>query len=511
MITHAYLKYAMALLMEENGLPDESEVTFAHIKSEIIKGLDAFCVKPVENYVGKEYVKFGFVNEQNKAPQFVYLAPNVIATEMNASNLYKSAKKIFDLTSLNLEKKDKVTQSQIPTAGEFCSFSDSGNIGRGKPEASNLYICLGMITSTTPLKPCLQYMSGTSGKISTDNVCLIPDLEIPQLIDFIKLFKRLRLQKLSDMMVGKVDLTKGKNEEYKPKRPRLYCGNFPNAPRSSALGAIALLGSIGEMIKDKDVSELARRVLDSFKDHKFYSFRYGDAQVFGFNHHIINLAKEGHLRRVVDNLYYVFLYNQGQRRFDNMEYQKFDLFASRFLQLFNKPAFRDFLSFRAEYPAEISIMLKTYFIHMENISEEIVQSAKALGHWLNLVAYSVAKAETKDEETKGKEQFRELKAKVLVEMESSIFAAKSADALIAHTIARAGRLSATDAPAEASLFIEKVASGGLALEQAKNLLIAFSRLKSAVNKNANVGNENLCEMPDDDSDEDKPCANYSNI
>ena len=150
-------------------------------------------------------------------------------------------------------------------------------------------------------------------------------------------------------------------------------------------------------------------------------------------------------------------------------------------------------------------------MHMENISEEIVQSAKALGHWLNLVAYSVAKAETKDEGTKGKEQLRELKAKVLVEMESSIFAAKSADALIAHTIARAGRLSATDAPAEASLFIEKVASGGLTLEQAKNLLIAFSRLKSTVNKNANVGNENFCEMPDDDSDEDNTCANYSNI
>ena len=509
MITHAYLKYAMALLMEENDLSDESEVTFTHVKSEIGRGLDAFCVKPVENYVGKEYVKFGFVNEQNKAPQFVYLAPNVMATEMNASNLYKSAKKTYDLTSLNLEKNDKVTQSQIPTAGEYCSFSDSGNIGRGKPEASNLFICLGLIASTTPLKPCLQYISGTSGKISTNNVSLIPDLEVPQLIDFIKLFKRLRLQKLSELMVGKVDVVKGKTEEYKPKRPQLFCGNFPDAPRSSALGAIALLGSIGEMVKDKDVSELASRVLDSFKGHNFYAFRYGDAQVFCFNHHIINLAKESHLRSVVDSLYYASLYNQGLRKVDNLEYQKFDLFASRFLQLFNKPAFRDFLSFRAEYPTELAILLKTYFIHMENINEEIVQSAKALGHWLNLVAYSVAKAEIKNGNAKDREQLRELKAKVLVEMESAIFAAKSADALVAHIIARAGRLSATDAPIEASLFIEKAASGSLTLEQAKNLLIAFSRLRTTVIRNTDVYVNN--ETSDSDIEDNNSVEDYSNI
>ena len=70
------------------------------------------------------------------------------------------------------------------------------------------------------------------------------------------------------------------------------------------------------------------------------------------------------------------------------------------------------------------------------------------------------------------------KAKVLVELESSVFSAKSGDALIAYTITRAGRLSGFDAPTEASLFMEKASSGELPLEQAKNLLIAFSRLKS---------------------------------
>lgn len=528
MVTHAYLKYAMALLMEENNLSDEREISFDLIKREIVRGLDAFCVRPNESFEGKKYVNFCFVNEPNKAPLNIYLSPNAIATEMNASNLYKAAKKICDSTKiLDLEKKDKVTQSQIPTVGEFCAFSDSGNIGRGKPDASNLSICLGLITSTTPLKPCLQYMSGGNGKVSTDNVCLIPDMDIPHLVDFINLFKRLRLQKLPDLMVGRVEANKGKsNVIYKPKRPLLFRGNFPNAPRSSALGAIALLGAIGEMVKESDVSELALNVLESFKGKNFYAFQYGDAQVYHFNHYIIDLAKESRLRSVVDCLYYVSLYNQGPRRTDNtIDYQKFDLFASRFLQIFNGPAFQDFLAFRAEYPSELEVLLKSYFIHMEHINEGIVMSAKALGHWLNGVAYKAAQKEwdskskqKNDESTKSeseendkKETIRKNKAKVLVELESSIFSAKSADALIAHTLTRAGRLSATDAPAEASLFMEKVACGDLPLEQAKNLLIAFSRLRPTISNGVGQGNVQEDDSLDEKSEQETTTTDYSNI
>lgn len=513
MVTHAYLKYAMALLMEENNLSSKNEITLEYIKREIAKGLDTFCVKPIEIYDGKEYVKFGFVNELNNAKMNnVYLSPNAIAKEKYAGNLYKAAKKACDFTeTLNLEKKDKVTQSQIPTVGEFCAFSDSGNIVRGKPEASNLSICLGLITSTTPLKPCLQYLSGANGNVSTDNVCLIPDIDVPQLVDFIKLFKRIRLQKLPDLMIGKVDAIMGKSKvTYKPKRPLLFRGNFPNAPRSSALGAIALLGAIGEMVKESDVSDLALRVLESFNGKNFYAFQYGGAQVFHFNHHIIDLAKESRLRSVVDCLYYVSLYNQGARKADNtIEYQKFDLFASRFLQIFNKPAFQDFLAFRAEYPAELEVLFKSYFIYMEHINEDIVMSAKALGHWLNWVAYKAAEKDLSDDKSKGK--IREIKAKVLVELESSIFSSKSADALIAHTLTRAGRLSATDAPAEASLFMEKVACGDLPLEQAKNLLIAFSRLRSTISNGIDSENVQEDDSLDETSEQENTTTDFSNI
>lgn len=472
MTTHVYLKYAVALLMEEHGLKEETDITFKEIKEELERGLYAFSIKPIGDYYGKEEVLYGFTKEKNNAQKYIFLSPNSITSEMKASNLYNAINKICAEKNMDLLKPYKISQSEVPTAGEFNAFSDNGNIGRGKASATVREQCLALIASTTTLKPCLQYKSG-SGKVNTSNTCLIPDLSLLELKDFIKLFKRIRIQKMNtSLMIGKVKEEKGK---YTPKRPNIFNGNFPNAPHSSSLGAVALLGAIGEMTKEKDVSVLAQNVLSSLRDTNFYAIKYGDANVFSFNHYIIKLAEKGKLRSIVDSLYYTELYNQGKRRTGNaFEYQKFDLFASRFLQLFNHPSFKDFLAFRAEYPYELGLLLYTYFCNMVKIHEEIVISAKELGKWLNKIAYLASKNEVVSSDW---EDLRKAKAKILAELESSIFSAKSGDALIAHTITRAGRLSGLDAPSDASLFMEKAVSGELPLEQAKNLLIAFSRLK----------------------------------
>ncbi len=475
MNTHAYIKYAVGLLMEEYGFENERSISFSEIKDELAKGMNAFSVKPIEDYAGKTMVTFGFTSDKNNAKSYVFLSPNCITSEMKASNLYSSVKKICEENDIDLSKPYKVSQSDMPTAGEFNAFSDKGNIGRGKASSTVLHQCLALITSTTPLKPCLQYRS-VAGKVMTDNICLIPDVELSDLVNFIKLFKRIRIQKLvSSLMTGKVKAVEGKVVKYEPKRPNIFNGNFPNAPRSSALGIIALLGAIGEMTKEEDTSVLAHKVLESLKNANFYMFKYGDAKVFSYNNYVIDIAAKGKLRQIVDSMYYVVLHNQGKRAAGNsFDYQKFDLFASRFMQMFNRPAFKDFLSFRAEYPSEIELLFSVYFNSMEKINEDIVRSAKELGRWLNKVAYFSAKDIA---DSNNWEDIRKAKAKVLVELESSIFSAKSGDALIAHTIARAGRLSGLDAPEEATLFLEKAASGLLPLEQAKNLLIAFSRLR----------------------------------
>ena len=134
---------------------------------------------------------------------------------------------------------------------------------------------------------------------------------------------------------------------------------------------------------------------------------------------------------------------------------------------------------------------------MERIDAEIVTSARQLGKWLNLVAYFAAKSEVREGANNYWDEIRKVKSKVLVELESSTFAAKSGDALVAQVITRAGRLSGMDAPESASLFMEKTMSGDLPLDCAKNLLIAFSRLRNK--KQAEEQPQNIAaEMGEDD-------------
>lgn len=506
MTTHVYLKYAIALLMEEYGLQTEQEITFKEIKEELEKGLNTFSVKPIGDYCGQTKVQYGFTKEKNDAKKYIFLAPNTITSEMKASNLYNAVCETCSEENINLLRAHDITQSEVPISGEFNRFTDKGTFQRGKSKATVFDQCLALITSTTALKPCLQYKSGAR-RISMDNTCLIPDLEISDLQNFIRLFKRIRIQKLDNsLMVGKVKCDKGKALKYIPQRPNIFNGNFPNAPHSSALGSVALLGSIGEMTKEKDVSELAKKVLESLKDCNFYAIKFGDASVFSFNHSIIRLAERGKLRRIVDSLYYIVLYKEGRRTTNNaFEYQKFDLFASRFLQMFNRPTFKDFLAFRAEYPYDIELLLNTYFCDMEKIDKEIVTSAKELGKWLNYVAYRSAQKEVGSSSW---DEFIKAKAKILIELESSVFSAKSGDALIAYTITRAGRLSGFDAPTEASLFMEKAASGELPLEQAKNLLIAFSRLKSKIEETDKVTSSDYQSI---ENENEEMTEDYSNI
>ena len=120
------------------------------------------------------------------------------------------------------------------------------------------------------------------------------------------------------------------------------------------------------------------------KERPIYLIGTKTFETFSYNHYVIELAKANKLKSIIDSLFYVVLFNQGPRnRESRLEYQKFDLFASRFLQFFNRPTFKDFFAFRAEYPNQLEILLKNYFINMEKISPAVVQSARELGKWLN--------------------------------------------------------------------------------------------------------------------------------
>lgn len=464
MIEHPYIKYGKALVMLENSLHNESEIRLEHIVDEITKGLCSYRLVPNGDFEGKNTVVFGYTEKEGKAENFNYLSPHIITTDKESAKVRAAAVKYRTDASASagdyLSKNDKIGKSEVPVAGEFTSFSKT--IGRGAAKSTKLEQGLGLVTTLTQYKP------------SISNTCLIPDLDVKEMMAFIAVFKQLLFVATDSLFVGKVVAEEAKgNVKYRPKRPKICGGNFPNAPYSSVMGSVALLGSIGELGKEEEYSEKVRNVLDSLRERPIYIIRYGDAKSFTFNNCIIELAKNSKLSSVVDSIYYTRLYNQEERNWGNKEYEKFDLFSSRFLQLFNRPAFKDFLSFRAEYPSQTDILFTTYFDKMENIDRTIIESAKSLGQWLNWVAYNSAKGNTD-----AYLSLHQKKAKTLVELESSIFAAKTADALIAQTITRAGRLSGRDAPSEAEPFVVATLAGEISLNVAKNLLIAFSRIKS---------------------------------
>lgn len=518
MNNHPYTRYAQALIMVENELSNVIEINFDHISAELVKGLNSFRLAPSSSIEGKEKVNYVYVKEaKGDTKSGVYLAPNILTPDKQAKNIWNESNNIIESLQRSDKKQFDIKMSIAPTAGEFLSFSLTNSIGRGKSKGTLKDVALNAVSTVTTMKPCLQYRINKKPRPDLFNVCFIPDLSLNSLIDFIRLFKKLLISKTSeDLMTGDVvRKTKGtgKNEKilFEPKRPKIYKGNFPNPPRSSALGSIALLGAIGEFAKEAEVSSLAQKVLDSLKDATMYMIKYGGASTFTYNHHVVDLAKEGKLKTIIDSLYYSNLFSVGNRfnyspkERDKVisEYQKFDLFTSRFLQLFNPPAFKDFLAFRAEYPAPVEILFNIYFKKVENmgkIDPNIVSSARALGRWLNQVAYFAAKADVKEGTSNYWDELRKVKAKVLVELESSTFSAKTGDALVAQAVTRAGRISGMDAPEEATLFMEKTASEELPIDSAKNLLIAFSRLKNKAEQKVLPQDEDIDEFKEESED-----------
>lgn len=488
---HPYSRYGLALVMEENGLETRNEVNHEHLKSELIRGLNKFRIKPAENFEGVEQVKFNHMTYDfiisNKIFQSkglpnkgIFLSPNITSSDFQAGKTWLGANTLIEKLNGQKDKNENLTMSVFPMSGKF----NNGKKSQSTPKALLTEVACAAIATSTPYKPCLAYRIFKGGKTERSNTAIIPDLPLDKMIKFIALFKSMQSDVNNDLMVGRVfPETRGKGDKketiYKPWRPKIFNGNFPNPPNSSAMGSIALLGAIGEWSKKANLWKDGQDVLESLVDVPIYMVSYGNAKTITYNHYVIELAKECRLNQVIDAIYYTKLFNAENRSQSKNEYQAFDLFSSRFLQLFNRPAFKDFLAFRAEYPNELKILFTTYFTKMEKINIEVVKSAKELGRWLNYVAYRTAKAEYPNTKS---EEFRKTKAKVLVEIESSAFSAKTGDALIAQVVTRAGRLSQMDAPPESDIYIEQTCSGELPLDNAKNLLMAFSRLRNKYEK-----------------------------
>lgn len=497
-LAHPYSRYGLAIAILQAELADEisEDVLRESLALAIENGMGHFRMRTFDDPQHTPELTFApvrrtelledgnLVQSAGLASKGLYLYPSVVTIDGGAKDTFKNAVLILDAlrAKKSFSSAVELSRSFAPTTAKI----NNGTASQTPPKGTLLEAACTVITTLTPLKPA--FWPGL-------NTVIIPDLQLPDLLQFIGLFSAMQVGDVGSQLMVATLPTKEPPKEGTPakpakakkavvttseyKRPRLHAGNYPFAPQNSdAFGTIGLLGAIGRWAHRAKETEWAARVLNSLADAPLYIVSYDKIQQVHFGHHVTRLALEHELSSLLATLYRdTVLYREldVQRRYDNPTYQLFYFTAARFLQLFSRPAFIDFLAFRAEYAPELAPLFNEYFM---NIDSEIVRSAGALGRWLNTTAYLVARDEVGTGVSNQEELVKKAKAKILVEFESAAMSAKSPQDLLFRISTRAGRLLQDDAPAAAERFMDATATGEITQQDATHLLVAYMRLRS---------------------------------
>jgi len=422
-----------------------------------------------------------------------YLAPHIITNDKSSAMTVAEVRAIRGL--LMKAKEEDLLKPQQKLKRSFAPLSGKINNGRAsmaEPKANLIEVAFTAITTLTEFKPASQVVKGKSFV----NATIIPDLplvdlEFYPLIDFVRLFADLQY---------KVDANHSKDlspfhskvdpKDRKYRRPPIFSGNYPNAPRDKSLGVVSLVAAIGAWAKENEPFQgssraaYARRVLDRLAAHPLYVVSYEEFRQESFGHHLVTLSIEEDLPALVRSAHRAKLINV--EKIDDPKLKLYKFFFDRFLQQFSQATFRDFLATRAEYPNTLSPLIEQYMAseHKE-LSPELIKSARAYGRSLNRAAYRAAKKEEEDDLKSNRKPrpLQESKNRILVQFESTILSAKSTTALLSQMGIITGRLTGYEINGDAELFMETVAGWpptkeNLSLTQ--ELVTAFMRLNSYV-------------------------------
>jgi predicted RNase H-like HicB family nuclease len=511
-LAHPYSRYGLvAALLQKQIQPDElSDEEIHEVLAQAIEtGLNHFRLTTTDDPAVSDSLRFmnvplvelqrdaKLIQSAGLAAQGKYLAPSIVTTDGDAKGSYDNAIAIVEglRGEKDLQSDFVFSRSFAPTTAKI----NNGKSSQSPPKGSLLEAACSAITTLTPNKP--------AAWIEGRNTVIVPDLPLDELRDFIELFESMmmskmdgdlyeaKLKKLTPDQANKKPIKRKKKSdsegEAKAKseyrRPRIFNGNYPFAPRQAAFGAAGLLAAIGRWGVEAKQRDWAEKVLTAIAGTKeragkpLYIVSYDDISQAQFTHHIVGLASAGELSRIIDALTFdtqILSEIEGGRRFDSPTYKLFYLMASRFLQLFTRAAFRDFLTARAEYAPAIKSLFEVYFMQERKIPKDIVESARELGQWLNRTAYFVANTEievgTQDRESKIQRE----KARILVVLESSARSAKSPQDMLDRVMTQAHRLLQQDAPPGATRFMGATMSGEIPSEDALHLLVSYLRLRS---------------------------------
>jgi hypothetical protein len=501
-LIHPYSRYglAVALFEAQMSLEDLTQKNVAEVLVKAIEaGLENFRLKTDDNPQTANVLRFfsikkkdllsnaDLVQSAGLANKGIYISPSIVTTDKDASKTFNSILKISE----QLEKGSKIN-SRMNSSRSFAPTTKKINNGvssQTPPKATLFESACAAVTTLTPIKP--------SAWIDERNTITIPDLSINELMDFIELFQLMLADSLKDnILEAAINLSKA---ERKYTRPRIFWGNYPFAPREAAFGAVGLLAAIGKWGQRAKQIERAKKVLESIAGNEthagrpMYVISYDDIAQVQFTHHVVNLAVSGKLSDMIAAFSYqtrlcVDTDKSKPDRYNanfKTNYELLKLMTGRFLQFFNQSAFQDFLAMRAEYQPIIEPLFREYFMETRMIDREIVESARALGQWLNRAAYRVADSDVDEKypDAERAKKVRQAKAKILVEFESAAMSATTPQDMMYRISTRAGRLLQMDMPAEATKFLDETLIGEkLKPKDALHLLIAYMRLRQNYEK-----------------------------
>lgn len=443
-------------------------------------------------YLGAEDIEKG-----QGAEDGYYVMPHVITTDRQRGNTIQAVWNMLDRLDppVNLNRTDKLQRSLSPFAAKL----NAGSASLSDERTDVLEAAFSLVASITPLKPATQ--------VDFTNQAMIPDLDLAGLITFVRLFQRMQRTETGN------GLTLTRKENSNRKRPPIFDGNYPDAPGSPAFGPVGLMGAIGQWMKradrQADEQKKARETLDAMKGRSIYLVSY-DGNLMRqeyMGHHVTRLAKNYNLPKIIQSLYRIRFYNADHNKPDSNTRATFFRLASRFLQLYTKPAFKDFLAYRAIYEANLSPIIEEFFMEEYKIAPGIVKSARAYGAYLNDVAYYAAREEVdenkeRDDGGTGRDIY-DAKTRVLAQLESTAMSARRPSSLFAQINVMAGRMSGRDVPAEAERFMEAVQTGEVEFDEAKDLVLAYMRLRkdthdSSAQDGAEASDEDTDAAPSDE-------------
>lgn len=428
-----------------------------------------------------------------------FLAPHIVTADASAAKTVGEAKQLIKAlehckTEIALYKPYELKRSFAPLTSKL----NNGSKSMQYPKASLRDAAFTCIATLTRFKPAV-YAPYKKGSFA--NAVVIPDLPLYSLtqdskemsypiLDFVdELSKMQNFQLGENIMIGKVNPDKKKPYG----RPKLHKGNYPHAPADRDLNAVSLVAAIAEWYKQNVAqgkrAEHIKAVLESLEGRPLYVISYEFARQERFSHHLISLALEHNIPKLQKAVWESKIY--GVDKPDDPKRQLFNLAFTRLLQFYTSTDFKNFMAYRAEYPAAFLPLFNKYFMDAENLPPTLVRSARAYGQSLNYAAYLTATKKYEEDQKAGRTSLSkdEYKARILTELESRVLSAKKKHELLSQISITIGRMTGRDLFPEAGDFMEAILTEQLDVKQAQNLITAFMRLRSVAANSAEEDNQ----------------------